>query len=139
MPGQGMVPQPCILVPASDLYSRRHTETRSLRLNRKKDTSKGFCGFSNISLGPAQTNISSRIHIQLLFFPAFLQIHVVHGVPQDQAAATCTVLEQQLQSSFLTSGWSCQVGAVGPPGATAGLWWVVSGTCPQLLLSAGKK
>lgn len=77
-PGQGIVPQPCILVPASDLYSKRYTETRSLRLKRKKDTSKGFCGFSNISfsLGPAQTNISSWTHVQLLFFPAFFLIQV---------------------------------------------------------------
>lgn len=61
------------------------------------------------------------------------------GVPQDQDAATCTVLEQQLQGSPRTSGWSCLVGAEGAPGATVGAWGgVVSGTCPQLLLSAGK-
>lgn len=61
-----------------------------------------------------------------------------HGVPQDQAAATCTVLEQQLQRSPCSLGWSCLVGAVRPPGATEGVWEVVSGTCPQPLLSAGK-
>lgn len=45
-------------------------DTRSLRLKRKKDASKGFCSFSNISssLGPAQTNIYSWTYIQVLFF-----------------------------------------------------------------------
>lgn len=83
-------------------------DTRSLRLKRKKDASKGFCSFSNISssLGPAQTNIYSWTYIQVLFFKS--KCHM-----ESQAAATCTVLEQQLQGSPFISGWSCLVGAVG--------------------------
>lgn len=154
MPGHGIVPQPCILVPASDLYSRRHTETRSLRPKRKKDPSKAFCGFSNISLslGPAQTNISSRTQIQLLFFPAFFQIQVFFFSSQISFKSKCHMesLKTKLlppalcwssscrAAHSLHQGWSCLVGALGLPGATEGEWGMVSGTCPQLVLSAGK-